>query len=388
MVQNGRDWQPNLSGGAAIICSSHVNAIGIALSLRESGWNGRVICLNINEGSSLAQHWPKLCECWDVTLSEPADFYDAVAGRLPLETVSAVFFTDERLLQTFADEAAARLPGVRFWIGTHRHLEDVLDRRRFYEFIAQRGLASVPVTVSSSENPILTFGEEYHIRVWRSWSGMKKLPRGCSIHSRMDLETWLSSSERQQLGQDEWGFQELLSTHPQHNISVCGWHDPGFMNYVMTRKIHQTAGQIGWLVELTDGLPELTERANAILTALHFSGPFEMEFLLDPRTGEYKVIELNPRFWMQHRLTAEVSQNCLVRRYMGLQTGQQEQYRSSAKRFWLDTEAGLDRLVSPKGYSLLRYLPRAVWSCPVSGPLKTIVQQKMASYRWKHRTIT
>jgi hypothetical protein len=379
--QERQECEPVPGAGAAVICSAHVNAIGIARSLREVGWNGRILCLNLDGKTALARRWPALCECWDVTLTDPAELFDVLAGWISLEQVSAVFFTDERFLSTFAADGAARLPSARFWVGTECYLEDVLDRRKFYRFLAERGLASVPATVSSAEDPVATFGGEYHIRVWRSWSGMKKLPRGCSIRSRTDLEAWLACCERQGLSREEWGFQELLSTHPQHNVSVCGWHDPEFTDSVITRKIH-TAEQIGWLVELVDGLPELKEQAHAILTALEFAGPFELEFLLDVRTGEYKVIELNPRFWMQHRLTAAVGRNSLVRRYLGLAIGQPGARGSRACRFWLDTDEALDRLGSRSGYGLLPYLPRAVWSCPVGGSLWPMVRQKVGS-RWK-----
>jgi hypothetical protein len=363
--------------GAAVIGSAHVNAIGIARSLREIGWNGRIICLNLDGKTALARRWPALCECWDVTLTEPGEIFEVLAGRIPLEQIGAVFFTDERFLPTFAADAAARLPGARFWVGADRYLDEVLDRRKFYGFLAERGLASVPATVSSAEDPVVTFGDEYHIRVWRSWCGMKKLPRGCSIRSRTDLEAWLSCCQRQGLSREDWGFQELLSTHPQHNVSVCGWHDPDFTDSVLTRKIH-CAEQIGWLVELVDGLPELQKQAHAILTALEYAGPFELEFLLDSRTDEYKVIELNPRFWMQHRLTASVGQNSLVRRYLGLAVGQPNGRASRSKRFWLDTDEALDRLVSSHGYGLLPYLPRAVWSCPLRGSVGPLLHAKSA----------
>jgi hypothetical protein len=332
--------------------------------------------LNINEESSLVRRWPKLCECWNISLVHPSDIFDALAEHIPLEELRSVFFTDERLLGTFAELGAARLPGVSFWVGTENHLEDVLDRRRLYQFISERGLASVPRTVPNSENPVATFGPEYHIRVWRSWSGVKKLPRGVNIHNSKDLKAWLSCCEQHRLGQDEWGYQELLSTRPEHNVSVCGWHEREFKYYVATRKV-QVSNQIGWLVERVDGFRELKERTHAILSALDFSGPFEMEFLLDPKTGDYKVNELNPRFWMQHRLAAAVSHNCLVRRYLSLPIGQSGEQSSRAKRFWMDTDQFLDRLISRKGHNFIKHLQRAVWSCPFRGSLLPPIKSKI-----------
>jgi hypothetical protein len=281
--------------GTAAICSAHTNATGIAISLRELGWKGRIICLNFNGESSLVRRWPGLCECWDISLGQLGDFYEALASRLTLEEVSCVFFTTERFLRTFNDHGAERLPSARFKVGTSTHLEEILDRRRFYRFISDRGLADVPYTVGSLEDPVATFGPDYHIRVWRSWCGMKKLPRRMSIHSRQNLDDWLSLCDQRGLRHEDWGYQELLSLKPEHNVSVSGWHDPQFRFYVVSRKVF-VQNQLGWLVELVDVFSELKERTRDILNALNFSGPFEMEFLLDPRTGGYKVNELNPGF--------------------------------------------------------------------------------------------
>lgn len=43
--------------------------------------------------------------------------------------------------------------------------------------------------------------------------------------------------------------------------------------------------------------PKLKDTAERILTALRWNGPVELEFKLDERDGEFKLIEINPRFW-------------------------------------------------------------------------------------------
>ena len=50
--------------------------------------------------------------------------------------------------------------------------------------------------------------------------------------------------------------------------------------------------------------PELFERTIRLLRAMEFSGIAEVEYKLDARDGEYKLIEVNPRPWDQHRLGA------------------------------------------------------------------------------------
>ena len=113
----------------AVICSAHVNAVGIALSLREAGWADRVVALSINGGSHLAARWGRLCEFRQVTLDEPEDLVAFLRDTYGPADELPVFFTDERFLPAFAlPSVRASLPNARFHVGTASHLEVVLDR--------------------------------------------------------------------------------------------------------------------------------------------------------------------------------------------------------------------------------------------------------------------
>jgi predicted ATP-grasp superfamily ATP-dependent carboligase len=57
----------------------------------------------------------------------------------------------------------------------------------------------------------------------------------------------------------------------------------------------------GCIVDCTDR-PELFEPARHLLQTMGFSGIAEVEFKLDTRDRQYKLIEVNPRPWDQHRL--------------------------------------------------------------------------------------
>ena len=50
------------------------------------------------------------------------------------------------------------------------------------------------------------------------------------------------------------------------------------------------------------GCPRSPSTACALLRALEFRGISQVEFKLDPRTGAYKLIEVNPRLWQWHGL--------------------------------------------------------------------------------------
>jgi D-aspartate ligase len=57
----------------------------------------------------------------------------------------------------------------------------------------------------------------------------------------------------------------------------------------------------GCLVRTADA-PDVMEKAGRMLESIGFSGIAEVEFKIDGRTGELKLIEINPRPWDQHRL--------------------------------------------------------------------------------------
>lgn len=52
-------------------------------------------------------------------------------------------------------------------------------------------------------------------------------------------------------------------------------------------------------------IPELKEFGLRLLKAINYYGLSEIEFMKDPRTDEYKLIEMNPRPWGWHTLTAK-----------------------------------------------------------------------------------
>jgi D-aspartate ligase len=69
------------------------------------------------------------------------------------------------------------------------------------------------------------------------------------------------------------------------------------------RKLRQTRQHMGVCrVAEAVWVPEVAEHGLALLRALRFRGISQVEFKRDPRTGEHKLIEVNPRLWQWHGL--------------------------------------------------------------------------------------
>jgi len=82
-------------------------------------------------------------------------------------------------------------------------------------------------------------------------------------------------------------------------------------------------------------LPELVEDSLRLLEICAFSGISQVEFKRDPRDGQYKLMEINPRLWMWHTLAAACGVNLPHIAYLDL-TGRPPQPCTSEgrKKHW------------------------------------------------------
>lgn len=99
--------------------------------------------------------------------------------------------------------------------------------------------------------------------------------------------------------------QELIQGGPRHLFSVGSlFKDGDFLGKVVARRIRQHPMDFGHATTFAEtvDLPELEEIARKILGLIGYYGLSEVEFMLDPSDGKYKLIEINPRTWGWHTL--------------------------------------------------------------------------------------
>src|SRR3954451_189749 len=70
-----------------------------------------------------------------------------------------------------------------------------------------------------------------------------------------------------------------------------------------TRQIPMDFGRASTFVETMD-VPEIVEPASRIIADLGLTGLVEIEFKLDPRSGRYKLLDVNSRSWGWHSIAA------------------------------------------------------------------------------------
>jgi hypothetical protein len=355
----------------AIITSDYLNAWGLADLIRSSGWPGRIICLRRgNEPSVLMSLYGRGVEVWKVPASQPV--VDFLAARIPLADRKWFFFTEERSLQEIWESKSHPWLSAAVWYPNEPcSLNEILDRFAFYEFIRTKALGCVPRTVSGQSDPFAQFGDNFFFRYKVTWVRGKKTPRIRLVSGRSDWEAAVRSGEAQGYGAADWCYQEVLSLAPEDNISVCGWHDAKTPRYVATRKVlqfpaRQGNGDVCELIKLPELLAKTTEQ---LLGALNYTGPFELEFIRDAKRERYYLIELNPRFWMQHPLAGANLGQAIVGRYLGLLD--KSVPNQTTPRYWVNTVVALNRLMRTdfRGWKYLRD-PQAIRMPPLAVTLR------------------
>src|SRR4030095_1852219 len=129
-----------MNPGWAILSSDYVNAWGLADLILASGWPGRLVCLRrASEPAVLMSLYGRGVEVWKVPDTE--ELVDFLAKRIPVEDRKWLFFTEERSLEDISrSERHPWLLTATRYPDEQCRLREILDRFRFYDLIAAKGL--------------------------------------------------------------------------------------------------------------------------------------------------------------------------------------------------------------------------------------------------------
>jgi predicted ATP-grasp superfamily ATP-dependent carboligase len=99
--------------------------------------------------------------------------------------------------------------------------------------------------------------------------------------------------------------QEYIPGGPNHLYSFCPFFKNGrVLVSIMARRSRQHPmdfGHASTFAELVY-IEQIQKIAEKFLGLIDYYGIAEVEFMQDPRSGEYKLIEVNPRVWGWHTL--------------------------------------------------------------------------------------
>jgi predicted ATP-grasp superfamily ATP-dependent carboligase len=110
------------------------------------------------------------------------------------------------------------------------------------------------------------------------------------------------------VGDEEVLVQELIPGDGRQQYSFCALCNEGKAVATMTaRRLRQHPvefGRASTYVETIEA-PEVEELSRRLLEEIRFDGLAELEFKLDPRNGEFKLLDFNARTWGYHTIAGE-----------------------------------------------------------------------------------
>jgi D-aspartate ligase len=214
------------------------------------------------------------------------------------ETVAALSRSQARLSELF------RVP-----TGDWRAVERAWDKRKTYELAAELGIpyprtwypaGVAELTAIDTDPPWVvkpaikeTFLHATGAKAWRA-------------DDRAELRARFAQAA-QVVGPGEVMIQELVPGDGRHQFACCAFAKDGQMLATMVarrRRQHPPEfGRASTFVETVD-VPLLEEFSSRFLSAIGYCGLVELEYKLDPRTGQFKLLDVNARTWGYHSLGA------------------------------------------------------------------------------------
>ena len=157
------------------------------------------------------------------------------------------------------------------------------------------------------------------LKAKHSWNKSTKLPRGWVCKDKNILLNKIKYLELQSFNKDFFFIQQWLGENCIV-ISVCGFFDWTNQSRNLTAVVQRLSSQetglsCSSIVETITDKWKLKVSSFKILKALKFIGPYELEFII--MNDSSKLIELNPRFWMQNAIFLNKG-NGLVKRYFNM----------------------------------------------------------------------
>ena len=157
-------------------------------------------------------------------------------------------------------------------------------------------------------------------------------------------------------------LQEMVPGGGENQFSYAALCKDGVpLSSVVARRLRQYPkdfGQFSTFVETVDE-PQVVEPAERLLAATRYTGLVEVEFKKDPRNGQFKVLDINPRVWGWHTLSVRAGVDFCYLLWLLARGEPVPQLRGRAGERWVhrsaDLRVAVEEILSG-GFSLASYL--------------------------------
>jgi len=299
---------PNRAVGAVVIGGDY-QGLGIVRSL---GRQGVPVCvvddeLSISRYSRYATKFVKLENLHEERAA--VDSLVALGRRLGLNGW-VLYPTREELVAAISRHRSELSEIFRVPTPAWESVKWAWDKRNTYRLASELGIP-VPVThypqsvdqLSELDSLTPPFAIKPAIKEHFFYATKAKAWRA---NSHSELRT-LFQKASDLAGDGEIMVQELIPGGGSQQFSYCaffrGGHAVGRMTVCRRRQHPLEFGRASTYVETVD-LPVLEELSERFLRAIDYYGLVEVEFKLDPRDSQYKLLDVNARTWGYHSLGA------------------------------------------------------------------------------------
>lgn len=293
----------------AVVVGGDYQGLGIVRSL---GSRGVPVCVvddevSISRFSKYCTHFVRVANLRDE--HEAVDALIEVAGRLGL-LGWVLYPTREELVAAFSRNRSQLSKVFRVPTPEWTTVQWAWDKRNTYRLAKELG---IPTPATHYPENIDQLGEldplaaPFAVKpaIKEHFVYATKAKAWCA-KSHAELRT-LFQVASELVGAGEVMVQELIPGGGTQQFAYCAFFRNGeAIGKMLVRRRRQHPLQFGkasTYVETVD-IPELEELSERFLRASNYYGLVELEYKLDPRDGQYKLLDVNARTWGYHSLGA------------------------------------------------------------------------------------
>ena len=297
------------SSPSVVILNMFHSGLGIARALAGKG----IRVIGLSADPKIYGNYTRLCEVRMAPSSNDAPEQLLHFLSRSTDLSGAVIFPTRDADVHFLDRFRTELHAYRLAIPSAYSVEKSMNK---YELVLRAREAGIPVPRTAqvhSAAELQRAGERvgfpcvlkpvsaFEWRIGDAWRrvGSRKAVRVASPEAlRQEYETVSGITPRVLV-------QEWIPGKVEQMVVLGGYadEDSHLVAYFTARKLLQSPPDCGTgCVLASEPILELVAPTEKLLAALRYQGMAEVEYKLDARSGQYKLIEINTRHWDQHEL--------------------------------------------------------------------------------------
>lgn len=186
-------------------------------------------------------------------------------------------------------------------------VKEIINKNNFYRLLEKKGLPHPKTYIPSSSNDIKTISKEiiYPCVLKPVYSSYFVLDFHTKLFIARTKEDLIQHYEKARSKNHEVNIQEIIPgvADAQYGLNAYYNHKFNPTGVFMYRRIREWPHNFGngcFIKSVWQ--KDLEKIITPLLKEIKYYGTVDAEFKKDPRDGVFKIIEINPRIWMQNSL--------------------------------------------------------------------------------------